>query len=47
MPDSHGNMFNLQPGRNKNSSMIAKEIRNKFAEYFITDGAVEWQNSRL
>ncbi|XP_054747281.1 putative nuclease HARBI1 [Anastrepha obliqua] len=43
--ESHLNV--LESAHLRNSSNKAKEIRNNFAEYFINEGAVSWQQKYL
>ena len=36
--------YSLQfPRTNYNASLYAKSVREKFMDYFVNDGAVEWQ----
>lgn len=30
-----------------NSSLVAKDVRNNFANYFANEGRVEWQDSKI
>ena len=37
-------MFSLEkPGRGHKASIVAKEIRDTYAEYFMNEGGVQWQ----
>lgn len=38
-------LLTLQPLQGRNSTIAAKEIREKFCNYFNTAGAVPWQNN--
>jgi hypothetical protein len=41
LDSSKSSLTSLAP---RKPSQEAKEIRQEFAEYFITNGAIEWQN---
>lgn len=38
-------LINLQPLQGRNTTIIAKEIRTQFCNYFNTVGAVPWRNN--
>ena len=42
--EAHNSFYSLQVPRTRhNSSLYAKSVREKFMDYFVNDGAVEWQ----
>jgi len=46
-PDTMGCLISLEKGHNRNATESAKEVRNAYKEYFISGGAVEWQNNLI
>ena len=44
---SDGDQLNELQHVRGNTSQIAKDVRNNFANYFVNEGAVEWQNSKI
>lgn len=46
-PDTMGCLLSLEKGQNRNATESAKEVRNTYKEYFISGGAVEWQNNLI
>lgn len=45
--DTMGCLISLEKGHNRNATESAKEVRNAYKEYFISGGAVEWQNNLI
>lgn len=43
----NADLLQLQRGRFLNASVAAKDVRDKFAAYFVNEGKVDWQDSAI
>lgn len=47
LPPDTSCLLSMEKGHNRNATESAKEVRNAYKEYFISGGAVEWQNNKI
>jgi len=46
-PGQNEQIIGLQGGYNRRAGQEAKEVREQYLRYFCTDGAVQWQESKI